>query len=88
MCLPASFYYEFTKIRVIDLLSEVSVKHALESTSVSSLILRHLVNGVMDCVEIVLLSTLCKVELAACSTELTVNSPCKVSLGGSLHVRL
>ena len=42
----------------------------------------------MDCIQTVLLSALSQIELALGCAELTVNTPCQVVLGGSLHVRL
>ena len=44
---PAPFIYVFWKR-----LTEVSLKESLECSAVASLVLCHLVNGVMDCVEV------------------------------------
>ena len=53
---------------------------ALECLAMSCLVTSHLMNGVMDCVEIQSLRALCKICLACCSAVLSLNSHLKVLL--------
>ena len=54
----------------------------------SGLVSCHLVNGVMDSVEVVLLGELSKVELALGSAVFTVDSPLEVLFGAGGHIGL
>ena len=63
-------------------LLEVSLEQSLESLSVTSLIASHLVNGVVDSIEVELLSLLGELELALCSAVLGSNALLEVLLSG------
>ena len=61
-------------------LTEVSLKETLECLTVSSLVSSHLVNCVVDCVEILLLSHLSELYLTCCCAVLCVNSELEILL--------
>ena len=63
-------------------LLEVSVKEALEGSAVTGLVLCHLVDGVVDGVEVQLLCHLSQLELAFASAVLGGNASFEVLLGG------
>ena len=69
-------------------LAEVALEQALEGLAVTGLVTSHLVDGVVDGIEAVLLGAGGKLELALGGTKLAVNAPSKVVLRGGLHVRL
>ena len=69
-------------------LLEISFKQAFECNTVASLVTGHLVDGVVDGIQAVLLGADSQIELALGCAELAVNAPCQVLLGGSLHVGL
>ena len=62
-------------------LTKVSLQQSFKSFAVSCLVSCHLMNGVMDCIKVVLLSTFCKVCFARSCAKLAVYSPLKVLLG-------
>ncbi len=66
---------------VSGLLLEVTVVETLETLAVASLILAHLMNGVMDSVEVQLLSESRDTFLVFASTVLSCNSLLKIGLG-------
>ena len=62
-------------------LLEVTLQQALKCYAVSCLVTSHLVNGVVDSVQAVLLSAGSQVELALGCAELAVNAPGSTSKG-------
>ena len=62
-------------------LFEVAVVQTLKTLSMTSLILSHLVNGVVYGVKVLLLSELCKTELILASAALSVHTLEEVGLG-------
>ena len=64
------------------LLVEISLEKACETCAVASLVLCHLVNGIVDSVIAKLLSPLCKLELAFASALLCRCAELKVLLRG------
>ena len=67
------------------MLLEVTLQQALQSLAVTGLVTGHLMDGVVDGVQAVLLGAGGQVELALGGTELAVNTPCQIVLGGGLH---
>ena len=63
------------------LLAEVSLQQALESLAMTSLILGHLVHGVVDGIEVGSLGSLGDVELALASATLSLSTLLEVGLG-------
>lgn len=63
-------------------LFKISVQQALECSSVSCLILCHLMNGVMNCIEVLLLSTCSEILLACACASLSLNTHLEVLLCG------
>ena len=64
-------------------LLEVTLQQALQSDAVASLVAGHLMDGVVDGIQTVLLGADSQIELALSCAELAVNAPCQVSLGVS-----
>ena len=62
------------------LLLEVTVVETLEALTVTSLVLCHLMNSVVDSVEILSLGVLCDTELVSTSTALSCHTLLKVGL--------
>ena len=67
------------------ILLEVALQQAFQTTAMAGLVTGHLMDGVVDCVQTVLLGAGSQIELALGCAELAVNAPCQVVLGGSLH---
>src|SRR5699024_4896833 len=65
--------------------AEISLQQAFESLAVTSLVASHLVNGVMDSVEVGTLRRLGKVELAGARAVLGLHTHLEVLLGGIGH---
>ena len=63
-------------------LAKVSLQQTLKCLAVAGLILSHLMNGVMDCVQVQGLRSLSQVKLAGGSAVLSGNSHLQVLLGG------
>ena len=61
-------------------LAEVSLEKSLESLAVSGLISGHLMNGIVDCIEVGSLSSLCKISLASSRAVLCIDSHLHVLL--------
>ena len=59
-------------------LTKVALQQALQSLAVTGLVTSHLVDGVVDSIQAVLLGALGQVELAGGGAELAVNTPCQV----------
>ena len=62
--------------------AEVTLQQALESLAVAGLVASHLVDGVMDGVQIQLLGLLGQVKLAGGSAVLGIDAQLQVLLGG------
>ena len=62
-------------------LAEIPLQQALKRLAVTGLIARHLVDGVVDGVEVVALGAGGEVDLAGGGAELAVDAPCEVFLG-------
>ena len=67
-------------------LLEVTLQHALQSNAVAGLVASHLVDGVVDGIQTVLLGAGGQIKLALSCAELAVNTPCQIVLGSSLIV--
>ena len=66
----------------IYVLAKVSLQQTLKCLAVAGLILSHLMNGVMNCVQVQGLCSLSQVELAGGSAVLSGNSHLQILLGG------
>ena len=70
------------------ILLEVALQQTLQSLAVTGLVAGHLMDSVMDGIQTVLLGADGQIGLTLSSAELTVNAPCQIGLGVSLHVGL
>ena len=66
---------------VLCLLAEVSLQQACECFAVTSLVSCHLMNGVMDCIQIGSFRTFCQIGLSGGSAVFSFYSHLKVLLG-------
>ena len=73
------------KIGITRFLLEVTVQQTLQSLAVTGLVASHFMDGVVDGIQAVLLCADGQVGLALGCTELAVNAPCQIVLGGGLH---
>ena len=80
---PPYFLGNFPVFNAI--LLEVTLQQALQCLAVSGLVAGHLMDGVVDGIQTVLLGADGQVGLALGGTELAVNAPCQIVLGGGLH---
>jgi len=71
-----------------NLLGEVPFQQTQQSLAVAGFVLCHLVNGVVDGIQTVLLCLQRQVKLALGGTELAVHTPCQILSGGAGHVGL
>ena len=62
-------------------LAKVSLKKSLKCLAMTSLVARHLMNGVMNCIQVCSLCSLGQVKLAGGSAVLSGNSHLQVLLG-------